>query len=88
MRIKRIFQGRFAVAIVAVAWLCGGSFAAFAETVLVQGNKRVDSETIAAYFSGLDQASINKGVKELYASNEFLYRLVKRFAAPSRANLR
>ena len=71
MRIKRIFQGRFAVAIVALAWLCTGSFAAFAENVLVQGNKRVDSETIAAYFRGSDQASINKGVKDLYATGLF-----------------
>src|ERR1700730_10017801 len=71
MRIKRIFQGRFAVAIVALAWLCAGSFAAFAENVLVQGNKRVDSETIAAYFRGSDQASINKGVKDLYATGLF-----------------
>ena len=66
-----MFQGRHAVAIVALAWLCAGSFAAFAETVLVQGNKRVDSETIAAYFSGSDQASINKGVKDLYATGLF-----------------
>ncbi|PZR88412.1 MAG: outer membrane protein assembly factor BamA [Hyphomicrobiales bacterium] len=64
----RIFHGRFAVAIVALALLCAGSFAAFAENVLVQGNKRIDSDTIAAYFSGSDQASINKGVKDLYAT--------------------
>ena len=71
MRFMRIFQGRFAVAIVALAWLCAGSFAAFAENVLVQGNKRIDSETIAAYFSGSDQASVNKGVKDLYATGLF-----------------
>ena len=71
MRFKRIFQGRFAVAIVALAWICAGSLPAFAENVLVQGNKRVDSETIAAYISGPDQASINKGVKDLYATGLF-----------------
>jgi len=76
----RIFQGRFAVAIVALAWLCAGSFAAFAENVLVQGNKRVDSETIAAYFSGSDQASINKGVKDLYATGLFSSVKVSRVA--------
>jgi outer membrane protein insertion porin family len=65
----RIFQGRFAVAIVALAWLCAGSFAAFAENVLVQGNKRIDSETIAAYFSGSDQASVNKGVKDCFPAS-------------------
>ena len=37
----------------------------------VQGNKRVDSETIGGYFSGTDQASINKGVKDLYATGLF-----------------
>ena len=71
MRFMRIFQGRFAVAIVALAWLCAGSGAAIAENVLVQGNKRIDSETIAAYFSGSDQAAINKGVKDLYATGLF-----------------
>src|SRR6195256_6706296 len=80
MRIKRIFQGRFTVAVVALAWLCVGSFAAFAENVLVQGNKRVDSETIAAYFSGSDQASINKGVKDLYATGLFSRVKVRRVA--------
>jgi outer membrane protein insertion porin family len=71
MRFMHIFEGRFAVVIVALAWLCAGSVAAFAENVLVQGNKRIDSETIAAYFSGSDQASINKGVKDLYATGLF-----------------
>jgi outer membrane protein insertion porin family len=71
MRFMRVFQGRFAVAIVALAWLCAGSGSAIAENVLVQGNKRIDSETIAAYFSGTDQAAINKGVKDLYATGLF-----------------
>ena len=71
MRFMRIFQGRFAVATIALAWICAGSFAASAENVLVQGNKRVDSLTIAAYFSGSDQASVNKGVKDLYATGLF-----------------
>ncbi|MGH8595075.1 MAG: outer membrane protein assembly factor BamA, partial [Gammaproteobacteria bacterium] len=37
----------------------------------VEGNQRVDSETIASYFTGTDQASINRGVKELYATGLF-----------------
>ncbi len=64
-------QRRFAAVILALAWLCAGSVAAVADNVLVQGNKRVDSETIAAYFSGSDQASVNKGVKDLYATGLF-----------------
>lgn len=71
MRVQRVFRGRIAVAIVVLAWLAGGTFAAFAEGVSVQGNKRVDSETISAYFTGSDQAAINKGVKELYATGLF-----------------
>jgi outer membrane protein insertion porin family len=71
MRVMSMFRGRIAVAVVAFAWLAGGTFAAFAEGVSVQGNKRVDSETIGAYFSGSDQASINKGVKDLYATGLF-----------------
>jgi len=71
MRVMSMFRGRIAVAVVALIWLAGGSFAAFAEGVSVQGNKRVDSETIQSYFSGSDQASINKGVKNLYATGLF-----------------
>ncbi len=71
MRVMSMFRGRIAVAVVALIWLAGGSFAAFAEGVSVQENKRVDSETIQSYFSGSDQASINKGVKNLYATGLF-----------------
>ena len=71
MRVQRVFRGRVAVAIVVLAWLAGGTFAAFAEGVSVQGNRRVDSETISAYFTGSDQAAINKGVKDLYATGLF-----------------
>ena len=68
----RIFFGRITVAVAtAMVLLCALNFAAFAASVLVEGNKRVDSETIAGYFTGSDQASINKGVKELYATGLF-----------------
>jgi outer membrane protein insertion porin family len=66
-----MFRGRVAVAIVVMAWLAGGTLAALAEGVSVQGNKRVDTETIGAYFTGSDQAAINKGVKDLYATGLF-----------------
>ncbi|HUI20671.1 MAG TPA: outer membrane protein assembly factor BamA [Methylocella sp.] len=71
MRVMRIFRGRIAVAVVALAWLAGGTIVALAESVAVQGNRRVDSETIQGYFPGTDQASINKGVKDLYATGLF-----------------
>nr|WP_148210699.1 outer membrane protein assembly factor BamA [Beijerinckia indica] len=44
---------------------------AFAVSVSVHGNKRVDTETIASYFTGTDSASVNKGVKDLYATGMF-----------------
>jgi outer membrane protein insertion porin family len=71
MRIGSFFRVRFVAAAIAAAWLCAGSFAARAENVTVQGNKRVDSETIASYFHGSDEASINRAVKELYATGLF-----------------
>jgi outer membrane protein insertion porin family len=71
LQLRHIFRGRFAVLIAAVAWLCAASFAAYAENVLVQGNKRVDAETIASYFKGTSQADINKAVKDLYATGLF-----------------
>jgi outer membrane protein insertion porin family len=45
--------------------------AATAEGISVQGNQRIDSETIASYFHGTDQAAVNKGVKDLYATGLF-----------------
>ena len=45
--------------------------AAHAESVTVYGNHRVDTPTVQSYFKGTDQASINKGVKDLYASGLF-----------------
>lgn len=39
--------------------------------VVVQGNKRVDSNTVKAYFKGTDGASVDEGVKGLYATGLF-----------------
>ncbi len=44
--------------------------AAFAQ-VSVRGNSRVDSETIRSYFTGSDNAAVNQGVKDLYATGLF-----------------
>nr|WP_036258310.1 outer membrane protein assembly factor BamA [Methylocapsa aurea] len=67
----RSHMSRFAVAALAFAWLIGGVAGAVAASVSVQGNKRIDSETIAAYFTGSDQAAVNTGVKDLYATGLF-----------------
>ncbi|MEW6437037.1 MAG: outer membrane protein assembly factor BamA [Pseudomonadota bacterium] len=47
------------------------SIPALAANVEVEGNHRVDSETISSYFAGTDPASINTGVKALYATGLF-----------------
>jgi outer membrane protein insertion porin family len=44
---------------------------ASAAVVSVEGNHRVDNETISSYFTGTDPAAINKGVKDLYATGLF-----------------
>ncbi len=71
MLFMRRHLNRFAVTILALAWLVGAVSGAAAAGVSVEGNKRVDSETIQGYFSGPDQEAVNKGVKELYATGLF-----------------
>jgi outer membrane protein insertion porin family len=44
---------------------------ASAANVIVNGNKRVDTETIAGYFTGTDTVAVNKAVKDLYATGLF-----------------
>ncbi|HXW71196.1 MAG TPA: outer membrane protein assembly factor BamA [Methylocella sp.] len=71
MRVLRGFRGRIAVTAAVLAYLAASTLAVHAESVLVKGNKRIDSETIAGYFTGTDEAAINKGVKDLYATGLF-----------------
>jgi outer membrane protein insertion porin family len=61
---------RWLIALVLVAPFFA-SLPALAAFVSVQGNHRVDSETISGYFAGNDEAAINKGVKDLYATGLF-----------------
>ena len=44
---------------------------AFAASISVRGNRRVDTETIRSYFAGTTPDEINKGVKDLYATGLF-----------------
>ena len=68
MKFRQGLMGRSALAVLLIT----GSFAAptraSAETIVVEGNKRVDAETIRSYFTGADA---NEGVKKLYASGYF-----------------
>lgn len=67
MKSSKVFSGRFALGSVAVGALLASS-AAFAQNVVVQGNRRVDTETIRSYFNGVD---MNTAVRELKASGMF-----------------
>jgi outer membrane protein insertion porin family len=46
---------------------------AFAQSIQVRGNQRVDAETVRSYFSGerLDQAGIDRAVRAMYNSGQF-----------------
>ena len=69
----KFFQGHFFRLFLLVALLVPVFMAApaHAESIVVEGNNRVDSETIRSYFAGTDPAAINKGVKDLYATGLF-----------------
>jgi outer membrane protein insertion porin family len=41
------------------------------QAIIVEGNHRVDSDTVRSYFSGTDQAAVDKGVKDLSATGIF-----------------
>ncbi|MCW2282857.1 outer membrane protein insertion porin family [Rhodoblastus acidophilus] len=67
MKFRQALLGRSAAAAILVAGLASSS-AALAESVVVQGNHRVDSETISSYFVGNDP---NEAVKKLYETGYF-----------------
>jgi outer membrane protein insertion porin family len=45
--------------------------AVYAQTVVVQGNKSIDSQTIKDYFHGGSESDVNEAVKNLYATGLF-----------------
>jgi len=67
MKFRQALLGRSAAAAILAAGLSASS-AALAESIVVQGNHRVDSETIRSYFIGGDA---NEGVKKLYETGYF-----------------
>ena len=42
-----------------------------ASSIVVEGNHRVDSDTVRSYFTGTDRESVDKGVKDLSAAGLF-----------------
>ncbi len=74
MRFLRGFLTRFAFALCLAACVTSPAFhaqAAPVSNIVVEGNRRVDAETVRAYFTGTDEAKINQAVKELYATGLF-----------------
>ena len=70
----KFFKGHFfrlflLVALLMPVFMAGQAFAA--ASIAVEGNSRVDSETVRSYFSGTDPASVNQGIKNLYATGLF-----------------
>ncbi len=71
MQFTRAFNARLASAALGAAAVLALSLPAFAQSVIVQGNRRVDAETVRSYFPSTDQAGVNEGVKSLYATGLF-----------------
>ncbi|MBV9065386.1 MAG: outer membrane protein assembly factor BamA, partial [Methylobacteriaceae bacterium] len=64
----RGFLNRLALAVVVAAGLAGSVSMAFAQNVVVHGNRRVDTDTVRSYFVGND---VNKGVEDLRKTGLF-----------------
>jgi outer membrane protein insertion porin family len=71
MHFNKGFLGRLIVAFVFVTTMACIVPAAQAQSIVVEGNRRIDVETIKSYFSGSDEGKVNTAVKELYATGLF-----------------
>ena len=71
MQFTRGFNSRLASVVFGAATMVAMAVPAFAQSVSVQGNRRVDAETIRSYFPSTDQSGVNEGVKSLYATGLF-----------------
>ena len=71
MQFLRGFLNRLAMVTLVCGLLAGFGVSAFAETITVEGTRRVDADTVRAYFLGEDKGNTNQAVKDLYASGLF-----------------
>ncbi len=71
MQLHRGVLHRVAIFVLCVSALIGCLSPAFAESITVEGNHRVDAETIRSYFTGTDSAHVAEGVKGLKATGLF-----------------
>ncbi|HLH47869.1 MAG TPA: outer membrane protein assembly factor BamA [Roseiarcus sp.] len=77
MQFFRGFLGGLLVAAFLALGLLGSASPAVAQAqspsqaIIVEGNHRVDADTVRSYFKGTDRASVDQGVKDLSASGLF-----------------
>ena len=71
MDVLRGFLNRLAVLVFLCAVFGGFASYAAAETITVEGNHRVDAETVRGYFTGQDKGNVNQAIKDLYATGLF-----------------
>ncbi len=76
MHVLRGFLTRVAFTLCLAACVWSPSSSAFAAagpgaSIVVEGNRRVDADTVRSYFQGTDEAKINLAVKQLYGTGLF-----------------
>jgi outer membrane protein insertion porin family len=71
MHVYKGFLSRLVLAALVVSTMLFLIPAAQAQSVVVEGNRRIDVETIKSYFTGSDEGKVNTAVKELYATGLF-----------------
>ena len=75
MRFLRGCLTRLAFALCLVAGVLGPNALAVAavpaSAIVVEGNHRVDGDTIRTYFQGTDEGKVNEAVRSLYATGLF-----------------
>ena len=71
MQFTRGLNNRLASAVFSAAAVLALALPAYAQSVSVKGNSRVDAETIRSYFPSTDQSGVAEGVKSLNATGLF-----------------
>ncbi len=73
-----LFRGFFSALLVAVVlawssvWVCAPAMAQVSpQNIVVEGGSHTDAATIRSYFTGTDQASVNRAVADLSATGMF-----------------
>ncbi len=74
MGLAALILGGFFVGVTAMSVTAGSAYAQSASNIVVEGNRRVEADTIRSYFKsggGLNAAVIDEGLKGLYATGLF-----------------